>query len=674
MSINGSFRLSYNITLKIKPSLYEGMNLSAARSPLSVSSLSNGDDRKFTKKSRASLFQLHSNPQDDPSPPLYEESSVDKQSPDESTEPPPEPTRFVCRYLRNIIPIKINVPLHFKGLTWIIILVSSSITGITGLFTSAVATNGKVKGGNVNVNFIYIAPLQTTTVDQVAVLMYSGKLSKIDSKTAISVALMEWESKVRLVLLVIMISLASYIVGTIIPATPEKQAKGFFQLPRSEIDYIFATNFVPGWHGPEGSFFGMVSIFFPSATGILAGANISGDLKDPSIAIPHGTMVTIFWTTISYLFISIATIGDFSHFPCVKWLSLLRAVVSVIIMFLLTWWAALICINIVCVLYISDVNWGSSVQTSSYNMALSQCVGLKSWPIGQRPQCLVLGGPPSMPPSLVDFISTFTKNQSLMICAEVITRANPHLALWLNKHRMKSFYHTAVDDDLHAGVQMLLQPNVLRSIMQYGLCVLRLKEGLKISQTMQAHDMDNFRTTFLTIFYCLLDPETLMAMYQPSTAFQTRQEKKNIDVYWLSDDGGLTLLVPYLLTRKKCWGRCKGRVFVGGEAQQVDEQKQDIKRFEDIIALYRVSSVQKDGQEADERTQEFSRMCLMRKLKLIQDYSRDAALIINDAHGGRGVCPIVLYMAWLEIVSRDLRPPVLLVRGNQENVLTMYCQ
>lgn len=42
--------------------------------------------------------------------------------------------------------------------------------------------------------------------------------------------------------------------------------------------------------------------------------------------------------------------------------------------------------------------------------------------------------------------------------------------------------------------------------------------------------------------------------------------------------------------------------------------------------------------------------------------------------GRRGVCPSPLYMAWLDFLSRDLRPPVLMVRGNQENVLTFYCQ
>lgn len=41
------------------------------------------------------------------------------------------------------------------------------------------------------------------------------------------------------------------------------------------------------------------------------------------------------------------------------------------------------------------------------------------------------------------------------------------------------------------------------------------------------------------VYPCVaVDPEELMATSQPTTVFQTRQGKKTIDVYWLSDDGG----------------------------------------------------------------------------------------------------------------------------------------
>uniref|UniRef100_A0A4W5R793 Solute carrier family 12 member 3 n=1 Tax=Hucho hucho TaxID=62062 RepID=A0A4W5R793_9TELE len=910
------------------------------------------------RRSRPSLFQLHSNIEVSSTHLcfFYTANSPGDSSEDDVEEPQSEPTRFgwvkgvMIRCMLNIWGVILYLRLPWItaqagiGLTWVIILLSSCITGITGLSTSAIATNGKVKGGGTYflisrslgpelggsiglifafANAVAVAMHTVGFAETVQALMQESGASIVDPINdiriigvitvtcllAISLAGMEWEAKAQvLFFFVILVSFANYIVGTIIPATPQKQAKGFFSYQAD----IFAENFVPSWRGPEGNFFGMFSIFFPSATGILAGANISGDLKDPTVAIPRGTLMAIFWTTLSYLIIA-ATIGacvvrdasgimndtlvmssvdscqglacqygwDFTdcitnktcpygisnqyqsmslvsgfaplitagifgatlssalaclvsapkvfqclckdnlypvigffgkgsgkndepirgyilayiiavcfvliaelntiapiisnfflcsyaliNFSCFhasitnspgwrpsfrfysKWISLLGAVVSVIIMFLLTWWAALIAIGIVIfllgyVLYKKpSVNWGSSVQAGSYNMALSYCVSLNQVDDhikNYRPQCLVLTGPPSCRPALVDFVGTFTKNLSLMICPSPSTldtaSSNSHVT-WLNKRQIKSFYHGVVANDLRTGVKMLLQgaglgrirPNVLLtgfkrdwrcSLMslcicfsdafdlQYGVCVLRTREGLDIPER-------GVNT---------LDPDAMVTepQPQPSTVFQSQQGKKTIDVYWLFDDGGLTLLLPYLLTRKKRWARCKVRVFVGGDIQvhlhsdsnthnyefnlrpftmyagqcsvetlSSTSFSDSVRRFEDLIGPYRLNTAQKDGHVTAEQMNqdcpwmvsdeeiETNKSKTLRQIRLnevLQDYSRDAAIIfVTMPVGRRGKCPSALYMAWLETLSRDLRPPVLLVRGNQENVLTFYCQ
>uniref|UniRef100_A0A452RRY3 Solute carrier family 12 member 3 n=1 Tax=Ursus americanus TaxID=9643 RepID=A0A452RRY3_URSAM len=923
------------------------------------------------------------------------------------------PTFHLTREMPWLSFMVITSPPSSTVLTWIIILLSVTVTSITGLSISAISTNGKVKsggphptpralpfpvappvftlgmggtyflisrslgpelGGSIGLIFAFanavgvamhtvgfaetvrdlLQEYGTPIVDPVNDIRIIGVVT-VTVLLAISLAGMEWESKAQvLFFLVIMVSFANYLVGTLIPPSEDKASKGFFSY-RAD---IFVQNLVPDWRGVDGTFFGMFSIFFPSATGILAGANISGDLKDPAVAIPKGTLMAIFWTTVSYLAVS-ATIGscvvrdasgvlndtvtpgsgaceglacgygwnftECAHqhschyglinyyqtmsmvsgfaplitagifgatlssalaclvsaakvFQCLcedqlypligffgkgygknkepvrgyllayaiavafiiiaelntiapiisnfflcsyalinfscfhasitnspgwrpsfryysKWAALFGAVISVVIMFLLTWWAALIAIGVVLflLLYViykkPEVNWGSSVQAGSYNLALSYSVGLNEVEDhikNYRPQCLVLTGPPNFRPALVDFVGTFTRNLSLMVCGHVLIVSGPSrwggLRLianghtkWLNKRKIKAFYSDVIAEDLRSGVQILMQaaglgrmkPNILvvgfkknwqsahpatvedyielglrsRCPKSCGWCsgpvpTMHALSGVLLAATCVAwatasppHGVAGsiFRQSRHLKVRCsevtcpsapAVDPEALVQEEQASTIFQSEQGRKSIDIYWLFDDGGLTLLIPYLLGRKKRWSGCRIRVFVGGQINRMDQERKAIisllskfrlgfhevhvlpdinqkpraehtKRFEDMIAPFRLNDGFKDEATVTEMRRDCpwkisdeeinkNRVKSLRQVRLneiLQDSSSDAALVVITLPIGRkGKCPSSLYMAWLETLSQDLRPPVILIRGNQENVLTFYCQ
>ncbi|XP_053898844.1 solute carrier family 12 member 1 isoform X3 [Malaclemys terrapin pileata] len=221
------------------------------------------------------------------------------------------------------------------GLGIMAIMLSVVVTTLTGISMSAICTNGVVRGGGAYylisrslgpefggsiglifafANAVAVAMYVVGFAETVVELLKSSGALMVDEFNdiriigsitvvvllGISMAGMEWEAKAQVILLVILlIAIANFFIGTVIPTSNEKKARGFFNYQAS----IFAENFGPDFRG-EG-FFSVFAIFFPAATGILAGANISGDLEDPQAAIPKGTMLAILITTVAYLGVAI---------------------------------------------------------------------------------------------------------------------------------------------------------------------------------------------------------------------------------------------------------------------------------------------------------------------------------------------------------------------------------
>jgi len=67
---------------------------------------------------------------------------------------------------------------------------------------------------------------------------------------------------------------------------------------------VILSNNTHADYTPGESFFTVFGVFFPTATGVFAGINMSGDLRSPSHSIPVGTLSAVgvrYWKFINYM-------------------------------------------------------------------------------------------------------------------------------------------------------------------------------------------------------------------------------------------------------------------------------------------------------------------------------------------------------------------------------------
>ena len=223
------------------------------------------------------------------------------------------------------------------GLATVIILMATLVTLITALSTSAISTNGEVKaggayylisrslgpefGGAIGIVFsfanavassMYVIGFSETLVYSVfskfSIKIIDGAVNDvriIGLATVVILLLialigMSWEAKVQIFLLLILcVAFADFLIGSVLKPSEYQMARGFVGYKLE----LLKENFMPDFRKGE-DFAHVFGVFFPAVTGILAGANISGNLKNPQQAIPKGTILSIFITSFIYLLFS----------------------------------------------------------------------------------------------------------------------------------------------------------------------------------------------------------------------------------------------------------------------------------------------------------------------------------------------------------------------------------
>ncbi|CAH1407510.1 unnamed protein product [Nezara viridula] len=506
------------------------------------------------------------------------------------------------------------------------------------------------------------------------------------------------------------------------------------------------------------------------------------------------------------------------------WLSLLGAIMCTGIMFLISWWTALLTLCCILALYLivshrkPDVNWGSSTQAQTYKNALlsvHQLNRVDDHVKNYCPQILVLSGSPNCRPPLIDFAYLITKNISLLICGNISERALQQRTRnmltfkaqnWLYYHKIKAFFASVDGTTLEVGAQSLMQasglgklkPNVLmmgyksdwqtckkEELSMYfnvinkaldlylSLAILRLQEGLDYSDVLKESEVVNITadnniptktkedaevmtrnvsysqisqasstsdlsvpSTPITSRSAVnknpnVENETPVAKSTPKeekeyhfsranlyknaggvelpkevlnnlTQFRKKQKKGIIDVWWLYDDGGLTLLLPYIISTRSAWVDCKLRVFTLANKKDdlLFEQRSmasllskfridysDLKVIPDITkkpldstVSYFQSLIQPLGKNGSgaavteselEAVQDKTNRHLRLRELLLENSSNSNLIVMTLPMPRKNIITASLYMAWLEVLTKDM-PPFLLVRGNQQSVLTFY--
>uniref|UniRef100_A0A1A7WK57 Solute carrier family 12, member 7a n=1 Tax=Iconisemion striatum TaxID=60296 RepID=A0A1A7WK57_9TELE len=281
-------------------------------------------------------------------------------------------------------------------------------------------------------------------------------------------------------------------------------------------------------------------------------------------------------------------------------LSFLGMSLCLSLMFICSWYYALVAMLIAGCIYKyieyrgAVKEWGDGIRGLSLNAARYALVRLEEVPLhtkNWRPQVLVLCKLDSdlsvKHPRLLSFTSQLKAGKGLTIVCSVLEgtymnlkdnakTGEQNLKQAMAAEKTKGFSHMIVSSSLRDGFSILIQ--------SAGLGGMKHNTVLMAWPTACTHNRDSIaRRNFIETVRETTAAQQALLVAKNIDSFPDNHERLKegtIDVWWIVHDGGLLMLLPFLLIQHKVWRKCKMRIFT---VAQMDDNsirmKKDLQKF-----------------------------------------------------------------------------------------------
>ncbi|KAM5260195.1 solute carrier family 12 member 7 isoform 5-T5 [Hipposideros larvatus] len=281
-------------------------------------------------------------------------------------------------------------------------------------------------------------------------------------------------------------------------------------------------------------------------------------------------------------------------------LSFLGMSLCLALMFICSWYYALCAMLIAGCIYKyieyrgAEKEWGDGIRGLSLNAARYALLRVehgtphtKNW----RPQVLVMLNLDAEQcvkhPRLLSFTTQLKAGKGLTIVGSVLEgtyldkhaeaqQAEENIRSLMGAEKTKGFCQLVVSSNLRDGMSHLIQSAGLGG-MKHNTVLMAWPESWK------EEDNPSSWRNFVDTVRDTTEAQQALLVAKNVDLFPQNQERfsdGNIDVWWIVHDGGLLMLLPFLLLQHKVWRKCRMRIFT---VAQVDDNsiqmKKDLQTF-----------------------------------------------------------------------------------------------